>query len=212
MADQNGSIDQMRLSVGTDGVGEVLPEAREKSRVRRFLGKSALVRYLVINVKLRETLHRLRNRDSRVAANVDVDRVNALRARIRTAVDYTVQHIREENPDIPVLFTIDGLRRELYAGRTPHHRLTWLHELMAETTAAHGCAYLDLDDPFRRHYEATGERFETDYNFHWNDVGHRVAAESLLAFIEEKQLLPEPRSFDAGSPAVPRRSHGTTDR
>ena len=44
-----------------------------------------------------------------------------------------------------------------------------------------GYEVIDLDPDFFRHYAAHAQRFEYPHDGHWNETGHAVAAEAVLA-------------------------------
>jgi hypothetical protein len=55
--------------------------------------------------------------------------------------------------------------------------------LIREFCEAEGLDYLDTGPPLEAFRETTGERYCWRYDAHWNEHGHRVAAEALFQYL-----------------------------
>ena len=175
------------------GFEERPPRPYDPDAFRRTISKSAIVRYLVMNLRVREKVEALRhwNDQEGYEDNVDPEQVLADRDVIERAVSVLVQRTREENPGTEILFAIDGRRRDIYAG-TQEGKLVWLHDALGRAAAEHGCDFLDLTVPFRADWEAHHQPFNSELNFHWDEHGHRVAADAVLAFLRERDVFGKP--------------------
>ena len=84
--------------------------------------------------------------------------------------------------------------RQLFQARYPDH-----HAHVAELTARHGFAHLDLGDSFRTCQRASSEPVASD-RYHPTARGHACAAEAIGDFLVERGLVPSTR---APAPGVP---------
>jgi hypothetical protein len=79
-----------------------------------------------------------------------------------------------------------------------------------------GIPVIDLVDAFNRRVRATGERPHFEADGHWNETGHRWAAEEIERFLlgHEGWLAPSPIVMESTAPAVaqPRASQGNAPR
>ena len=108
---------------------------------------------------------------------------------IEAGAHHLVSVIRRENLGTPLVFMVDGLREGIYAGTMANSRLRWMNVLMAKVCREHDCHFIDLTHPFKTHFAESGERFNSDVDWHWNEVGHRVAADALRDELAEVGVL-----------------------
>jgi hypothetical protein len=55
----------------------------------------------------------------------------------------------------------------------------WLNELLRKKCEQYGFDIVDLTEEFARLFEAQHVHFESEYDWHWNEYGHKAAARKL---------------------------------
>jgi hypothetical protein len=170
----------------------------EPGRLIALARHSALVRYVIINLRLQQAVGQLRvlggmlfggpaNAAPRYAGNTDAsvdqrrvkDSLEALDAFFRDAPE------RVGLPPDRVLFTLDGFRSAAAAQAGAGSYFDLMRRAFMEKATAHGYEVIDLDTRFIPRHAASGESFEFFDDNHWNGLGHSVAAEAVL----ESKLL-----------------------
>ena len=181
----------LQLAIAGDTVREIMPVAYEASSIRRTMAKSALARYLWFNLRAQRILDAdyWQPRKPKFNANIDVKAVSRRREVIQRATDYVVNHIVLENPDVTVVFMMDGPRRDIYEDRLQESDVLWLHDMIGQSCAAHGALFIDLSEPFQDAYRTEKKKFNTEYDFHWNELGHELAATTLYEHLKAGDLL-----------------------
>jgi hypothetical protein len=176
-----------------------------RSTLRSILSKSALVRYLVNNLKLEhfvQTLPLWRTASARPAAAAraedrgDVpDDADARRMRMSDAV------IEAFFRDVPamiglpperILFTVDGYHYPQSAAANAGRYFDRMRRTFLAKAEALGYGAIDLDPYFFAHYRKHGKSFEVPDDGHWNAVGHEVAAEAVLSGDFAQRLRRQP--------------------
>ncbi|NGZ95508.1 MAG: hypothetical protein CV089_05135 [Nitrospira sp. WS110] len=156
--------------------------AYQPNSMFRLARYSSLARYLVSNLQIEGRLQRLsstKQNNAKYNANIDVDKAKSLKDSIRKATDYVLATMIRENGGTPMVFLMDAPRKDIYNGTTSESNVRWMHELLEEKTAQYGIALVDLSDEFKSLFEAEKVHFESEYDNHWNENGHRVAAYAL---------------------------------
>ena len=156
--------------------------AYQPNSVFRLVRHSSVIRYLIGNMQIETRLKRLtasKQNNQKYNANIDVEKAKSLRESIRKAIDYIHRTIVLENNGRPVVFLMDAPRKDIYKGTTSESNVRWMNELLEEKTAQYGLPLVDLSNEFKSLFEAEKVHFESEYDFHWNENGHRVAAYAL---------------------------------
>ena len=84
-------------------------------------------------------------------------------------------------PPDRVLFTLDGFRYpEAAAGGTGTY-FDLMRRAFSSRANSLGYKVIDLDAHFFAHYAVHSERFEYPRDGHWNEIGHAVVSDALLA-------------------------------
>ena len=152
------------------------------SRVRQLLRQSALARYIFMNGP-----SLLAARVSGVAGNTSAD-TNPVRVHdSERAVDAFLAQLpaRAGLPSRRIALVVDAVRPALY---DPHRRAAAaatyagrLRRYLIDHGRETGFEVLDMEPVFAAHYARDGTRFEYAVDAHWSAVGHRVAAEAVMA-------------------------------
>jgi len=156
------------------------------SKLRRSARNSSLVRYMFLNLHVSTGFIRSVDPSQTELSPLGGGPTElSLRDSVENATDYVLRTIAEENPDKTVIFIMDGPRRTLYDEdfEGPDVSL-WQHSLMRDITSSYGFHFIDLTDDFKLNYERYGQRFDSKIDYHWNENGHSVAAESLIVQLQ----------------------------
>ena len=165
----------------------VVREQPERSVLRRLASHSALLRYLAFNAGVSAAwLQRLwqpGNARMTYVANVPRElppaRVAAARASVQAF--FAALPATAGLPPERIAFVMDAVRFDVYSGRDDRagsFAETMREEFMA-AARQRGYEVLDLDPAFRADYAQHAERFENPVDYHWNALGHWIAASAL---------------------------------
>jgi hypothetical protein len=108
-------------------------------------------------------------------------------------VDAFLKDLRMIVKDKPVIFVVDGLRESIYglieeqAARQSFASI--MREYLLQRASSEGFLTLDLHPVFEERYHNTKERFEFETDWHWNALGHRVAAENIRRLLIQRKLI-----------------------
>lgn len=117
-------------------------------------------------------------------ANVNVEEVLEMREQIELAVDYTIGKIREENPNKRIIFVMDGPREGIYAGNdVSESGAYWLNNLMHEAAQKHNVEFINLAPLMQADYRENQTKFNSEVDWHWNEYGHQLVAETLYNYL-----------------------------
>jgi hypothetical protein len=165
-----------------------------QSTLRSILSRSALARYLMINLKLEHFIQTMPFRHTASASQAsatgvqtsagDPDDAEARRARISLAVIdgfFRDLKVMVELPPERILFLVDGFHYpEAGAGGAGSY-FDRMRKAFLAKAAGLGYGVVDLDPQFFARYRKTGETFEVPEDGHWNATGHEVAANAVLS-------------------------------
>lgn len=166
-----------------DGTFVVVPPTPyEPKLVRRILRRSAIVRYMASNLSLSWPFGWWKDSIDvqKFNANVDVEAVRAREKLTRRATTYLMHEIVTVNEGTTVVFMVDAPRRDIYEGKMATSTVVWMNHLIADTCAQHGYRWIDLTGPFLERFTRDSVQFNSQVDSHWDAVGHRAAAETLL--------------------------------
>lgn len=137
--------------------------------------------------------------------SIDVDREKAVKNwnNMKTILYLMVNWCRQKNIEVAIVFIPapamydeqyhrpDDLR--IVAGMVV--RKQWLTEttkvqqLLSEWSSLNDVPYLDLTDVFRKAKGKYSEPINYPLNSHWTPLGHKIAAEAISQWIDEKKLF-----------------------
>jgi len=162
---------------------------------KRILRQSAVYRYLVSHLKLLQVpfLNRAPTRKGAYVGNVEASATEEKIVWSKRAVDAFLKDLRMIVKDKPVIFVVDGLRESIYglieeqAARQSFASI--MREYLLQRASSEGFLTLDLHPVFEERYHNTKERFEFETDWHWNALGHRVAAENIRRLLIQRKLI-----------------------
>jgi hypothetical protein len=156
------------------------------SPVQSVLRRSALARYLLLNVGL---IHYRRERLISMWSSAG-EPVPANPAPIekrvrdsRAVIEAFFRDLRDQVglPPDRVLFTLEGFRYPEAAKAREGSYHDQVRQAFREFAASRGYDVVDLDPLFFARYQRSRERFERAYDHHWTGVGHEIAAEAVMS-------------------------------
>jgi hypothetical protein len=173
--------------------GEIVLERKDVSvsLTKKIARKSALARYLALNVGVKARLHRLRKLimtkdDSEMyvahtSIDVNIIRVDDAKRAIDTFFDKlpTISNLDPSN----ILFVLDGIRPELYSDdydiETETSYIGIMRKYFIASAKIRDYEIIDMQSRFIDHHKKHGKRFEYPTDWHWNELGHKVIFEAI---------------------------------
>jgi hypothetical protein len=183
----------LTLDIEGSEVRERDPAPYTPSKSNRLIRKSALARYLYLNLKVHRILRKKPDAKPVYTANIDVAEVERRTELIRTAVSYILERFRVESEGKRILFVMDGPRVDIYENRLDRSRVLFLHTMLAEACRETGFEFLDLTRSMAEDYAVNGRRFDSELDMHWDEYGHAFVAQRILDRL----------AAGAGPPSIP---------
>ncbi len=171
---------------------EAAIRAYEPDPKTRLARHSSTVRFAVVNLQI---MARVRNwlsaggAKASFNANIDPDQVGVRAGRIQRATEYLLRKFKEESHGRPVLFVMDAPRKDVYEGTMGTSSVRWLNDMMKAECERHRLPFIDLTEVFTRQFLIDHRRFESEFDWHWNEHGHQVAARAVLQGLQRLHLL-----------------------
>ncbi len=173
----------MSLKIDEDQqIQEVSPTEESASKLG-FLKRSALLNYLLHNLKIRESFRDYFKSDNEQVANANiyVDQLDT--NKILLATDYVVKKFKEEFPNTRVIFMMDASRGDIYNGELSTSSVAFLEDFLKNICQKHGIEYIALSDLFQENYNQKEKRFNSQYDYHWNKYAHDLIANYLSSYL-----------------------------
>jgi len=170
------------LEADGDRMREAPILAYQPNPVLRMLRHVAIIRYAAVNLQLPTLIQRAfrgKKKNPEHNANIDVQEVYYHESGIKQVTDYVLKTLQHENRGKSVVFLIDAPRRDIYAGTLGQSNVFWLNELLIRKCGEFGFDVIDLTGEFAKLFEAHHVHFESQYDGHWNEYGHKTAARKL---------------------------------
>lgn len=174
-------------------VEDTVEKGSESSFRFRMINSTATGRYLLHNLKIQEmdfaSFFKNKSTSDTVSynANIDVKKVTAQQRDIRKVTELILLQFQKEFPSVRLILLMDGLRNEIYKNiPLQESNIIWMNTMMQELANKYHIEFIDLTIPFQANYKKKQTRFESPYDWHWNEHGHRIAAETLYQQITSK--------------------------
>jgi hypothetical protein len=189
----HAGVQWLRVANGPRGLEEVAPQpdfsASQYNRSKQLLKLSATVRYLYYNLAVeniwRPAVTGAEDAPATYNANVEVASAQRHVARIAALVRYVFGKLRAEQPDLRVIVVLDGPRPGVYGEPDPATDLSFIAHIVGEAAAVNGFEFVDLAEPMRAEFAASGVPFESRYDNHWDLRGHRFVAAQVLRAMQQ---------------------------
>lgn len=156
----------------------------------RFVFKSALMRYLLLNLEATNTMEKIRRLRSgkqeyvgNVGAVASSDKINDSKRVI--AAFFRDLPVYSGLPNNKVLLILDAMRPSMYEDQELQKALGSYYDQMRREFMSRavslGYIVLDMQRAFMEHYKVNSAKFEFPEDGHWNPLGHQLAAESIIS-------------------------------
>jgi lysophospholipase L1-like esterase len=160
------------------------PEFKKHKTLKSILYKSALVRYMLFNLRLTELWKTPPNKT--YEGNIDPAIAKKQNEQIRRATEYAVRTIRAENSDKRIIFVMDAPREAIYNNALEKSETIWLNEMMKTICAENGAEFIDLTGSMNEDYGRNKTKFNSDIDSHWDRYGHRFVAGQLYEHLKKE--------------------------
>jgi len=171
---------------------EVQPVPYQSSKLRLFLKRSAIFRYLYGNLEFRYRTYSLgdlwRHKDERkYQMNVDIAKDLYQMDLNRSLSSHILKEMKNAlGPETKLLLFMDADRDGLYHGYDLKKEKSYqLIAMTREVCESQSVPFIDLTDAFTNDYKKYHQRFDYDIDRHWNERGHAIVAHTLANFLEE---------------------------
>mgnify|MGYP001277729732 CR=1 FL=1 len=153
------------------------------SIIRKILRKSAFVRYVYLDIKIKARINSLfknKHISKEIQANTNM---NFLKLG-REAINKFLDNIKDLTGTSKVIILLDGDRSSIYNGemkRNINKPVNILYEELKELSISiQNVEIIDLHNFFLNDWIENAKKFNYDYDYHWNEHGHAVVAQILL--------------------------------
>jgi len=171
-----------------DGQLELQRQDYRPSTVRQVLRKSALFRYLALNLHALERLKVLLRslvpsaRAQTYVGNTSADAGKTRLQKSRQAVSAFLRDLQAVSGWKPseVLFLVDGIRYPANGKAVSGSYFVQMRNYFMSMSRQRGFGTIDLDPFFFARHRADGARFEFPTDGHWNGLAHGIAAQALM--------------------------------
>lgn len=179
----------MQVTIDEDGsITETVPRPNyafpQYTAWKRIAYKSAIFRYLDLNLNLRQWRRAIAGIDDKqFEANVQPEEIKRHQDLVYKVTEYLVSTIREENRDRRVIFIFDAPKRTIYNNLLHESNVVWLHEMMNEICSAQDVEYIDLIPLMEEDFRTKGIKFNSELDGHWNEYGHEFVTQVLYDYL-----------------------------
>ncbi len=180
----------LKVSVKDDGqINETIPVTKpdlpQYRLWKRVLYKSALFRYLYLNLMTKEIKHKITSQPkTKYEANVKSDAINVNKEIIHKGIENIVKTIRNENKGKRIVFILDGLRGDIYNNSLNKSSLLWIGKMMNELCDNNQIEFIDLTPRMEQDYIKNKTKFDFKIDNHWNEYGHKFVANVLYEYLK----------------------------
>jgi hypothetical protein len=145
---------------------------------------SSFFRYLYHNLELNNLFSTREEEVKEVEMNVFIDEVLSKKDSIKAVITYIMETIKSEFGNKKILFIMDAPRWQIYEGQLDKARSLELNNLVSQVCDSLDLQFIDLTSYMQNDYSKNKQRFETDYDGHWNEYGHKFVAQLLYEHLK----------------------------
>lgn len=183
----------LTLGIEADSIREIYPQKPRlegfKRKLKLFFKKSALVRYLYINLQASAIKNRLVEDQQFFQNNLNYQKLLNAESDIIKIVPYIFQKLKEELTEKRIIFLLDAPRYNIYADNLEDAPVQFLHRLMDENCKKYDFEFIDLTTTFYTNYQKNQIPFNSDIDGHWNEYGHRLVCDTLFKYLRSRPPL-----------------------
>lgn len=168
------------------------PNSFKAKLYRKVLMKSALFRYLWINLKVSAVREKFKKTDNQqtFAANVEINSIEDNFVQIEEVTRIILAKIHKELQHKRVILLMDAPRKSIYNGLNLENDPAFkLNTLVQKITDELQMEFIDLSQKFEFDYKINQKKFEFSNDFHWSQYGHKVVSDTLYNYITKQSIL-----------------------
>ena len=180
-------------------LGEIQPKEYHETLAEYLVRSSAIFRYFVFNRgvnidNVRKLIFRDKQGAHKYQANIDVINLNKKKLNNAKVTEYLMNQIKKIalQHNFQVLFIMDGDREDIYKGTDSANQynagVLSLNKMAQAIAAKNGIPFIDLQPIFQQDYQNNHIKFNYVHDFHWNEYGHKIAAETIFKYLGEHKL------------------------
>ena len=153
--------------------------------IKRYLLKSAIVRYLEYNLIVRVRIKELLGKNNYAYnANINPDTVAARKPKIAIATNYLIRKFKEENPSCELVFLMNAPINDIHNNTVSSSNVVWMNKFAKEIIEKNNLTFVDLTPAFEDNYRKYHGRFDFgDLDGHWNEMGHDIVARAVINYL-----------------------------
>jgi len=189
-------IDDLSLQPAGEGFIEVPPRPMKGIHAKNLLKRSAFVRYLIYNQKIFVRIYQLWDflRSTPLyEANTETPKPGKLSdPGLKKQVSYILERLAgiARNNNTEIIIMMDGVRHFIYQGKDQQQAGVYrFNRLLSEACREQGIDLIDLSQSFLKDWSLNQEKFDFTDDGHWNERGHRVAADALYKYFKDNGLI-----------------------
>jgi hypothetical protein len=168
--------------------GSLVLEEYQPSLLKSLARNSAFLRYLHLDLKLSVQLEKMLNYNENIETPV-VKNSNKREQLGMKAIDFFISEIGTIANNKKVILMLDGDRSAIYKGnrmRDPRKiENHWYERVISQVGMKENLMMLDLHIHFLNNWNDSQKKFNYDYDYHWNEHGHQIAAKALAHKLQE---------------------------
>jgi len=181
-------------------LGEIPPKPYKEGLGEYLVESSAIFRYLVFNRNvnidsIRRLIFRAPKADKIYRANINVTHLNMEKLNNEKVTEYLMEKIKKlaQQHHFRLLFIMDGDRYDIYNGSKAalnyNKGVLTLNKMVRQITAKDGIPFIDLNSIFLQDYQEHHIKFNYVHDFHWNEYGHKIAAETIYKYLRQQKIV-----------------------
>ncbi|MCA3263103.1 MAG: hypothetical protein ING44_14260 [Telmatospirillum sp.] len=165
---------------------------------RAWAARSALIRYLLLNLQVMDRLTALRRlgEPQEFAGFTPVRLPESVVRDSLAAIDAFLADLPVRTGLAPdrIMFVVDGFRDPQAARAQADTYFAMMRSSFMARAVAAGYSAIDMDVPFFEAYAQRPQRFDLDSDGHWSGAGHEIAAKSLIEKGFPARVLASPQA------------------
>lgn len=164
-------------------IEELLPEPYDSNPMRVIVRQSAFVRYLFDNMKLSRLIRQCNRPGEMIVCGIAFMPEDSPQTEpMHQMVYYVLDQYRLTAQDAPLLLMMDGPREAIY-GEEVAFDVNQYNVLVGDAADDLGIDFIDLGPVFEADYQANQTPFNLSIDWHWNEYGHQIVAETMSSWV-----------------------------
>lgn len=169
---------------------EVIPQKASNLNFKRTIRKSALARFLTLNLDLVNTspiLNKLFYAETKNYKDTTQIREQFSNEQfLQSMINYTIAKYENSFGNSKIIFVIDGNRQTLYKGLDPKLEQNYKINLsIKKASEKFNIKVIDLTDMFKNDWDEKHKMFNWEIDDHWNEYGHQLVAEYVYQQVKD---------------------------